>query len=395
MATVHIIGGGVSGLAAATQLAEAHIPVKLYEATAHVGGRARSSTDAALGSIDHGLHIIGAESRELFAYLTRIGSVNTLKPIANPWKFHPAPIADYLDMLNAVTRPDDAVGEDIAPENQLVDGGVQSRARVLLHTPLEQLSSKAMRQLLWRKLRCKERGYYVPAESLAESFITPALNHLEYHGGCMYFSHALKGVEWADGKANSLTFARKKVPVLAEDVVILATPPSFTQAILPAITVPISNHASITVHYAVAHREALGIIAPLNAPLDIVRYDDGYIRVMIRIANAQWQSDPKLLAHRMWRWLQKQHAYLQTTRMPEYAIWREKRAGHLLTPHPRLDIAHLPPRILLAGDWLEAHAPSSLESAAANGHRAARAAIALIPKSGLRYQTPYSPYGRV
>ena len=53
--TVHIVGAGISGLAAAVRLAAADFRVHLHEATQQAGGRCRSYFDAATNqTIDNG-----------------------------------------------------------------------------------------------------------------------------------------------------------------------------------------------------------------------------------------------------------------------------------------------------------------------------------------------------
>jgi len=44
--TIHIIGAGLAGLAAAVQLAQSGRAVVVHEATAHMGGRCRSYYDS-------------------------------------------------------------------------------------------------------------------------------------------------------------------------------------------------------------------------------------------------------------------------------------------------------------------------------------------------------------
>lgn len=375
MATVHIIGGGVSGLAAATQLAAAHIPVKLYEATAHAGGRARSSMDAELGTIDHGLHFIHGSARETLTYLERIGASDRVQKIAHPLPPTRAPIVDYLALADALLARDGHI--ETHDDNYLMDEWLPRIARLLLHTPLDKLSSRAARNALLRT----RRTCLIAKHSLSETFISPALDHLDYHGGSVYFSHALSKLERNGERIGSLTFARKKIPLMEDDILILATPPAFTQSLLPNISVPTSTHASITIHYEIAHREAThSITAPIHAPIDLLRYEPNRISAMIRVADAQWHSEPELLAHRIWRWLQTYHPYLQSAAQPTHAIWREKRAGHRLTPHPQLDLSNLPPRVLIAGDWTVNHAPSSIETAILSGHHAATEAAKHMPK---------------
>ena len=62
--TVHIIGAGLSGLAAAVQLANAGYEVIVHEATAQPGGRCRSYYDAATDlTIDNGNHLVLSGNR--------------------------------------------------------------------------------------------------------------------------------------------------------------------------------------------------------------------------------------------------------------------------------------------------------------------------------------------
>ena len=59
LGTVHVVGAGLAGLAAAVGLAAAGRRVRLYEAGRHAGGRCRSYFDAELGCrIDNGNHLL-------------------------------------------------------------------------------------------------------------------------------------------------------------------------------------------------------------------------------------------------------------------------------------------------------------------------------------------------
>ena len=68
--TVHIIGAGLAGLAAAVRLAGGPRDVVLHEAARHAGGRCRSYFDPALGiTIDNGNHLLlsgNSDARDLF-----------------------------------------------------------------------------------------------------------------------------------------------------------------------------------------------------------------------------------------------------------------------------------------------------------------------------------------
>src|SRR5581483_9656770 len=76
--TVHIIGAGLAGLAAAVQLAPSR-RVVVHEATAVAGGRCRSYFDAATGmTIDNGSHLLLSGNRAALAYARTIGQADGL-----------------------------------------------------------------------------------------------------------------------------------------------------------------------------------------------------------------------------------------------------------------------------------------------------------------------------
>lgn len=370
MASVHIIGGGISGLAAATRLAEKHVPVKLYEATAHAGGRCRSSRDAALGVIDHGLHLTRSDDHELARYLTRISEGDArIATAALP--IPAAPLLDWIPVFGQWLRPDRPLAARMAPASALGDAWWRPLARVFYGTLPDALPSRVLRRALHHR-----RPRVMPGP-LQAGYIQPALDYLERCGGSVYFSHALTRIDREQGIPHQLVFARKRVALHPGDVVILATPPSFTQSMLPGLAVPAQLHSAITLHYAIASREPAGQVRyPLGAPMDLLRFEADRISAGLRIADASWHGDSELLAHRVWRAIQREVPYLRGEPMPAYAIWREKRAGHGVADAPPIPWEH--GSLLLAGDWLDPAQPATLEAAAAHGHRAAERALRLL-----------------
>ena len=76
---VHVVGGGLAGLAAALDLVEAGRPVSLYEAGPACGGRCRSFFDKELGCrIDNGNHLLLSGNAAAMRYLDRVGARHTL-----------------------------------------------------------------------------------------------------------------------------------------------------------------------------------------------------------------------------------------------------------------------------------------------------------------------------
>src|SRR5499433_2366603 len=76
---VHVVGAGLSGLAAAVELSGAGRQVFLHEAAPHAGGRCRSYFDTELGCrIDNGNHLVLSGNEFTLDYLGRVGALGTL-----------------------------------------------------------------------------------------------------------------------------------------------------------------------------------------------------------------------------------------------------------------------------------------------------------------------------
>ena len=90
--TVHVIGGGLAGLAAAVELARTGVPAVVYEATPRPGGRCRAFHEPALDRvIDNGNHLVLSGNRNVRRYLDLIGAGDRLAAPARPWTAGAAP----------------------------------------------------------------------------------------------------------------------------------------------------------------------------------------------------------------------------------------------------------------------------------------------------------------
>jgi zeta-carotene desaturase len=89
---VVIVGGGLSGLAAAVRLSASGIPVLLLEQRPVLGGRASSFTDSTTGDVvDNGQHLLIAGYERTLAFVETIGSRHLLRVQMHPLLtfFHP------------------------------------------------------------------------------------------------------------------------------------------------------------------------------------------------------------------------------------------------------------------------------------------------------------------
>ena len=76
---VLIVGGGLSGLAAAVEVASRHVPVILLEQKPKLGGRASSFVDVTTGEVvDNGQHVLIAGYERTMHFLDRIGTQHLL-----------------------------------------------------------------------------------------------------------------------------------------------------------------------------------------------------------------------------------------------------------------------------------------------------------------------------
>src|ERR1700732_4665170 len=93
--TIHIIGAGLAGLAAAVALSKRGSQVAVHEATAFAGGRCRSYHDAALGmTIDNGNHLLLSGNHAALPFLRDIGAEQRL----------PVPAAAAFDFIDLESR---------------------------------------------------------------------------------------------------------------------------------------------------------------------------------------------------------------------------------------------------------------------------------------------------
>jgi len=77
--TIHVIGAGLSGLAAAVRLAERGESVVVHEAARQAGGRCRSYHDQQLDMvIDNGNHLLLSANHAALAFLATIGAADRL-----------------------------------------------------------------------------------------------------------------------------------------------------------------------------------------------------------------------------------------------------------------------------------------------------------------------------
>ena len=316
---VHVIGGGMAGLAAALELAEAGRRVTLYEAGPALGGRCRSFHDRALDArIDNGNHLLLSGNREVFRYLRRIGTADTMAgpeapifPFADlrtgerwtlrlargriPWwllragtRVPGTTIAEYAALFRLLAaRPGTTVADCLRP-GALAERLLEPLAIAVLNTmPAE--GSAALLGAVFRETLMAGGAACIPAfpnEGLSETFVDPAVARLQTFGAEIRTGCRVAALATADGRVTGLAVPGGEVALAPGDRVVLATPAPVAAGLLPGLAAPDAFEAIANVHFRwdAAPIEA-GFVGLVGGIAEWVFVKPGIVSVTISAAN--------------------------------------------------------------------------------------------------------------
>jgi len=238
---VAVLGGGYAGMAAAVALADAGIPVSVYEAAPELGGRARRVLHRG-AVLDNGLHIgIGAYTtllalaRKVRAAGGETGDGWHRRPLE--WRIHrglqlraprlPAPLHlavalatarglppgarwDAIRLVAALRRDGYRLGADSSVEVMLAAHGQRQPivealwaplCVAALNTPVQRASAQVFANVLRDSLGADRPAsdLLLPAVDLSALFPDPAARHVESKGGSVHRGHRVARVEPAAG----------------------------------------------------------------------------------------------------------------------------------------------------------------------------------------------------
>jgi hydroxysqualene dehydroxylase len=408
---VHVVGGGLAGLAAAVALVRRGVPVVLSESAGQAGGRCRSYYDSTLGGvIDNGNHLVLSGNRAVRDYLRDIGAENALKGpkeaefpfvdladdsrwtirlnrgalpwwIFSPGRRVPGTCAkDYLRCGALVAPPARArIGEVVPCEGPLWRKLMQPLLKAVLNTePREAsatLAAAVLREILMRGGKaCRPR---IAFPSLAAAFVEPALKRLADGGAEVRFNKRLRRIALKNGRVTALDFAGETDVLDETDTVILATPPWVTTELMPGILAPNAFRAIVNAHFRMQPpKDAPPLLGVIGGTAEWIFALPERISVTISAAEAIIDTPRDKLAERIWRNVAR--AFALPSSLPPWQIVKEKRATFAATPEQAL---RRPPtqtlfaNLLLAGDWIDTGLPATVESALRSGRMAAAAAL--------------------
>jgi hydroxysqualene dehydroxylase len=414
--TAHIIGAGISGLAAAVRLANAGFQVHVHEATQQAGGRCRSYFDAQTQLvIDNGNHLLLSGNRHAIAYAKSIGTEAGLVGPARAqfpfvdiktgkrwqldlgngriptWLFDKnrrvpnTSVSDYLALAPLIwSSPNRLVGDAIPCKGVLYDRLVQPLLLAALNVDPPEgsagLAGAIVREtLLAGGHACRP---LIARDGLSAVLVEPAIELLRAKGAGIHFGHELRSYTMAGDRVGTLHFgAEDTIALGAEDVVVMAVPPRAATSMLPGLKAPKKFRAIVNAHFR--------FDPPAGLP-DLTGVVGGLIewlfafpqRLSITISGADRLIDVprEQLAQQIWDDICKVADI--TAELPPWQIVRERRATFEATPEQnalRPGPVTAFKNLFLAGDWTDTGLPATIEGSVRSGDRAADLVLAMRP----------------
>jgi squalene-associated FAD-dependent desaturase len=405
--TIHVIGAGLAGLAAAVRLVEAGARVIVHEAAKAAGGRCRTYHDSTLDlGIDNGNHLLLSGNVAALDYAARIGGIGALDGpdearfdfadlgTGERWTLHPnagrlpwwilvpgrrvpgTRARDYLGPLGILrAKPGATIGEVMACSGPLWERLWHPVLLAALNTePCDSAASLAgpvLRETLGAGGRaCRP---LVATGGLSAAFVDPALAFLSARGAEIRFGARLRAFDFGGDSLARLVFAEGAVELGPEDGVVLAVPPWVATDLLPGLTAPTEFRSIVNAHFKLAPPRGLPVVLGIVGALSewLFAYPD---RLSVTISGADRLLDVprEELAMRIWAevaGLTGLHPAL-----PAWQIVKEKRATFAATP---AEAAKRPgarthySNLALAGDWTDTGLPATIEGAVRSGNAAA------------------------
>ncbi len=416
MSRTHIIGAGLSGLAAGARLVERGHAVTLYDSAGQAGGRCRSFYDKHLErNIDNGNHLIMSGNKSALAYLERIGSLDALTgpPFAlypfvdvatgqrwtvrindgpipfwvfdKQWRVPDTDVMDYVRAAGIALADGEKTVADIVDEKSVL---FKRFWEPLTFAVLNTTPARGQAKLLWRVIRetfllgGQASTPLVAKKGLSPAFIDPALAFIEQKGGVIRLNARLRSAVVEGGAVAALNFADECVALEDDDQVIFALPPSRLKQIMPEFDPPADDASILNVHYrmsAAVPTEALGdgpFIGMISSDGQWAFVRDDVISITTSASNAIGADDvPNAeIVENIWR--ETQVALdLGPVAYERVRVIRERRATPDQSPdgvRMRLKAETAYRNLFLAGDHTDTGVPATIEGSIRSGNKAAR-----------------------
>lgn len=442
---VVIVGGGLSGLAAAVKLAPRY-PVLLLEQKPRLGGRAYSFIDATTGDIiDNGQHVLLSGYDRTMDFLGRIGTKHLLDVQDSPTLYlhHPtkgfctfrlprlpSPLhlffgilstnlfsfADKLRLMragNSMRFPPKNLSDYTIDEWLNLTGQSEETKRSfweplansIMNEHIATTSAKVFVEALRHAFLSgwKNSSLALPRGGLSELYVDGALTFIERSGGIVRLNADV--VEIVIEDKNVAAVRLKDGTIIQCALVILAIPHYRLAELLPAsvfssgainqefISTPSAPIVSIHLWFeeSFMHHEFVGLIdRRVQWIFNKKKINDGgrsHLSCVISAAYDTVEMTNEELVTLAIKDLQS--LYSSVPPLPVHAVViREKRATFSCTPAvERLRPNHQTaiPNLFLAGDWTNTGLPATIEGAVLSGERCADLAMSALAVKMVSY----------
>lgn len=390
--TLHVIGAGLAGLAAAIAGIRAGWRVALHEAAPQAGGRCRSFRCERLDRvIDNGTHLLLGANRNALAFAAGIGGTEALERAEPAFPFLDLASGRHWTVSGRAWKA--GLGETLAalgfpwvPERETVAmrlGPARSFTTLweplcvaALNTPPADASARLFATLARALLLGGNealRPWIAPA-GLSAAFAGPAVATLAAHGADLRFGRRLVGL--AD---NALVFDDTTIRVGRDDRAVLALPPWALEGV---VAVPaFATRAIVNVHFRLPASAALPggqpFLGLVGGTAQWLALRDDVLSTTVSAADRLAERPPDEIAERLWQEVAPALG-LDPRHCPRARVIKERRATLAHTPDavrrrpgPATKLAWL----FLAGDWLAGRWPCTIEAAVASGLAATRLAV--------------------
>lgn len=391
--TLHIVGAGLAGLAAAIAAAKAGTRVALHEAAGHAGGRCRSFRDEKLDRvIDNGSHLVLGANRTTLAYAQATGGLEAMTA-AEPrfpfvdlatgarWTVSPKRLpAGIGEILSALGLPWVRRHETVASRlgrSRSFTRLWQPMCESIMNTAPEEASAHMFAWIM-RKALLGGASALTPWTfplGLSAALVAPALATLGSFGAEVHFRRRLQAVT-----PEALTFDATEIHLSPEDRVILALPPWGLSAVLPEVSVELATRPIVNAHFRLEQPPVLPgeshFLGMVNTIGHWLFLRDDVLSITVSAADTLVERPNEDIAALLWDEAARAIG-LPSAPVPLARIMKERRAT---LAHDEATIAHRPgpktifPTVFLAGDWIESPWPCTIEAAISSGLAAARLA---------------------
>lgn len=402
MTAIHVIGGGVAGLAGALALARAGRLVVLHESAPMAGGRARALADGT----DNGTHALVGANTAALRFLGRIGARRhwvepepdglpvldcadgsarrvALSPLAW-WRASRRPAGASLPALIAMARMaspwrDEPVARVMAAHPDFHRGFVDPLVVATLNTPSTEASSARLGQVLRRLGGPGATRLYIAERGLGPDLVEPALDAFREAGGEIRFNSRLRGIEVHDNRVEALILDAR----IHAEAVLLAVPPWEAARLMPGLPVPEAHAPIVNLHFAWEGPGGARFIGMLGALCQWVLVRPTGVSVTVSAGDAEAEQSVDELAPRAWAEILRAVAAFGIPGEwpivpPRCRVVKEKRATPRHVPGAPVAPPRMPLRNLaLAGDYTWPWLPATIDAAIRSGEAAAAALMAL------------------